>query len=227
MPSAIRKGSVSESGLPLLPDRNRRGRGRTAGVSRLRDAPSSRVFRGEWRLHRIRLFESARGRAQDQLVRDRIVSGCGSRPARPGRTINAIWCFFYLEPIGTSCAGKRARASCARSDAPAAGGRHRGTSSSEAANPRSLRAVAAAGSPTRGATDEEPPGLCAAGSLSGNFRSAQFLCGVYTEGSFTALPHPADLLLRGRVELDLGDRGDLRRQQGLRRSGIHLKTEGQ
>jgi hypothetical protein len=27
--------------------------------------------------------------------------------------------------------------------------------------------------------------------------------------------------------LDLGHRGSLRRQQGLRRSGVHLKTEGQ
>jgi hypothetical protein len=27
--------------------------------------------------------------------------------------------------------------------------------------------------------------------------------------------------------LDLGHRGSLRRQQGLRRSGVHLKTEAQ
>jgi len=230
---AIRKGSVSESSLPLLPDGSRVGRRGAARMSRLRDAASYGVFCGERRMHRFRLLQSSPGRAQDQRVRHGIESSsrcfpCANR-ARPGRAHHAQRWIFDLAALRTLSAVGRTKRPRIRSHAPApttAGLRNGSATTSSAVTPRRVRTLAVASSSSRG-TIQEPPGLCAAGNFSGNFRSAQFLCGVYSESGFSTLSYCSHLLLWSRGELGLGHCGSLHHQQRLRRSGVHLITEGQ
>ena len=230
---AIRKGSVSESGLPLLPDGSRVGRRGAARLSRLRYPPSSGVFCGERGMHCIRLLQSAAGRAQDERVRHGIESGsrsfsCAHR-ACACRTQAQRWIFHFAAfwPFPAVGSTKPARV---RSNAPApttAGLRNGCAATSSTVTPWRVRAIASAGRDSRDGNDEEPPSLRAAWGFSGNFRSAQFLCWVYTESSFSALSYRTDLFLWSCGELDLGHCGSLHHQQRLRRSGVHLKTEGQ
>src|SRR5438445_11384840 len=70
MRSAIKKGSEIESGLPLLPDRGRRSRGRTEGLPRLRHPPSCGLFRGGCRLHGVRLRNCTVRRSESDWVRN-------------------------------------------------------------------------------------------------------------------------------------------------------------
>ena len=203
-------------------------------MSRLRDAASSGVFCGERRMHRFRLLQSSAGRAQDQRVRHGIESSsrsfsCANR-ARPGRAHDAQRWILDLAAFRTLSAIGSTKPSGARShdsSATTASVRHGSASSSGAVTQGSVRAIAATGRDSRDRNNEEPPGLRVTWDFSGNFRSAQFLCRVYTESGFPALSDRADLLLWSGGELDLGHRGSLRRQQGLRRSGVHLKMEGQ
>ena len=229
----IRKGSVSESDLPLLPDRSRFRRRGAPRMSRLRDPASSGVFcRKRW-LHRIRLLQSSARRTQDQRLRHGIESGSGSlscangscacRTHDPQRRIFDLAAFRTFPAVGTT-KPSRARSN---STTTAPGIRHGSATSSGAANPRSVRTAAATGRDSRDGNHEEPPSLRATWDFSGNFRSAQFLCRVYTESSFPALPYRVDLFLWSSGELDLGHCGSLHHQQRLRRSGVHLKTEGQ
>jgi hypothetical protein len=225
---AIRKGSVSESGMSLLPHGSRVCRRGTARMSRVRDAASSGVFRGERGMHGIRLRKGAAGRAEDQRVWHGIKSSSGPRSGCPCRTHDTQRRILDLAAFRPFSATGSTKRSSARSSVPAATDvRHGGASSSRTSNPGSVRAIAATGRYSRDGNHQEPPGLRAPGNFSRNFRSAQFLCRVYTESSFPALSDRADLLLWSSRELDLGHRGSLRRQQGLRRSGVHLKTEGQ
>jgi hypothetical protein len=227
---AIRKGSVSESGMSLLPHGSRVCRRGTARMSGVRDAASSGVFCGERRMHGIRLRKGAAGRAEDQRVWHGIKSSPRSRPRSGGPccTHDTQRRFLDLTAFRPFSAAGSTKRSSARSSAPAATDvRHGSASSSGTSNTGSVRTVAATGRYSRDGNHEEPPGLRAVGNFSGNFRSAQFLCRVYTESSFPALSYRADLLLWSGSELDLGYRGSLRRQQGLRRSRVHLKTEGQ
>jgi len=229
----IRKGSVSESGLPLLPDGNRFRCRRAPRMSRLRDPASSGMFCGKWRLHRVRLLQSSARRTQDQRLRHGIESGSGSlscangscacRTHDPQRRIFDLAAFRTFPAVGTT-KPSRARSN---STTTAPGVRHGGAASSCTLTSGRVRPVAAARRDSRDRNHEEPPGLRAPRDFSGNFRSAQFLRRVYTEGSFPALSYGVDLLLRGRGELDLGHCGSLHHQQGLRRSGVHLKAEGQ
>jgi hypothetical protein len=231
---AIRKGSVSESGLPLLPHRSRVSRRRAARMSRLRHAASSGVFCGERGMHGIRLLQSAPGRTQDQRLGHGVESSsraisfadcaCSGRAHHSQRRLLDLAAFRSFSAAGST------KPSSARSHAPSApatGVRHGSATSSSSANTRSLLTIAPAGSFSPVTAQEEPPGLRAAWGFSGNFRSAQFLCRVYTESSFSALYNCADLFLWSGGELDLGHCGSLHHQQRLRRSGVHLKTEGQ
>jgi hypothetical protein len=228
---AIRKGSVSESGLPLLPDRSRFRRRGATRLPRLRDAASSGMFCGKRRMHGIRLLQSAPGRTQDQRLRHGIESGsrflsgancsCAHRTHLTQRRIFDLAAFRAFPAFGS------AKPFRARSTAPSATGvRHGSAASPGAANPGSVLTFAPTGSLSPGAAQEEPPGLRVAWDFFGNFRSAQFLCRVYTESSFPVVSYCADLLLWSGGELDLGYRGSLHHQQRLRRSGVHLKTEG-
>jgi hypothetical protein len=200
-------------------------------MSRLRYPSSSGVFYGERGMHSIRLLQSASGRTQDQRFRHGIESGSRSC-ARSGcscQTNRSQRWLLDLAAFRTFSAVRRAKPSCARSHASATtpGVWHGSASSSCAVTQGSVRAIAATGRDSRGRNNEEPPSLCAAWGFSGNFRSAQFLCWVYTESSFSALHNRADLFLWSCGELDLGHCGSLYHQQRLRRSGVHLKTEGQ
>ena len=201
-------------------------------MSRLRDTASSRVFRGKWRMHRFRLLQSPPGRAQDQRLRHGIESVPRSRALSSHFSCahNARRWLFDPAAFRTFSATRSAKPSRAGSNAPAsttAGFRHRSASSSSASNAGSVRTVAATGRYSRDGNHEKPPGLRAAWGFSGNFRSAQFLCRVYTESSFSALHNCSDLFLWSRGQLDLGHCGSLRHQQRLRRSRVHLITEGQ
>jgi hypothetical protein len=231
---AIRKGSVSESGLPLLPHGNRFRRRRAPRMSRLRDSASSRVLCGKRRLHRIRLLQSPAGRAQDQCLRHGIESGARSLSCAncscACRTHNAQWWIFDLAafrafPAVGSANPFHARISASPSSAP--GFWYGSATASSSVTPGNVRPIAATGRDSGDRNYKEPPGLRAAWDFPGNFRSAQFLCRVYTKSSFPALPYRLNLLLWSRGELDLGHRGSLHHQQRLRRSGVHLTTEGQ
>jgi len=230
----IRKGSVSESDLPLLPDRSRFRRRGAPRMSRLRDPASSGVFcRKRW-LHRIRLLQSSARRTQDQRLRHGIESGSGSlsyangscacRTHDPQRRIFDPAAFRSFPAFGTT-KPSRARSNSTTTTAP--GVRHGSTAAACTLTSGRVRPIAAARRDSRDRNHEEPPGLRAPRDFPGNFRGAQFLRRVYTEGSFPALSYGVDLLLRGRGELDLGHCGSLHHQQGLRRSGVHLKAEGQ
>jgi len=226
---AIRKGSVSESGLPLLPDGSRVRRRGTARLSWMRDPPSSGVFCRKRRLHRIRLLQSAPGRTEDQRVRhgiesrSRALSAFPCHPHYAEQGILDLAAFRAFPTFGSS------KLSSSGNRAPAAPAiiRHGSAAASGAANAGSVRTAAATGRDSRDGNHEEPPSLRATWDFSGNFRSAQFLCRVYTESSFPALPYRVDLFLWSSGELDLGHCGSLHHQQRLRRSGVHLKTEGQ
>lgn len=198
-------------------------------MSRVRDAASSGMLRGERRMHGIRMFESATGRAQDQRIRNRIESGCHTHPACSSPTCGAQRGFFDFAAFRTGCAGGNTKRGSAGSGSgaatSAAGIRNGGGPSPDAFTAGRLRSVAAARRSARDANIEKPPGVRAARSFSRDFWRAQFLRRVYTKGGFAALPDGADVLLRGGGELGLGDRGNLRYQQGLRRSRIHVKAE--
>jgi len=198
-------------------------------MSWLWDAPSCRVFCGERWMHRFRLLQSAPGRAQDQRVRHGIESVPRSRAVsfHHRRAHHAQRWIFDLAAFRTLPAVGSTKPSRARSHASSASVRHGSASTSGAVAQRSVRTIATTGRDSRDRNNKEPPGLCAAGNFSGNFRSAQFLCGVYSESSLPALSYCVDLLLWCRGELDLGHCGSLRHQQRLRRSGVHLITEGQ
>jgi hypothetical protein len=202
-------------------------------MSRLRHAASSGVFCGERGMHSIRLLQSAPGRTQDQCLGHGVESGSRAISFADctcsGRAHNSQRRLLDLAAFRTFSAARGAKPSRARSHASATttGVWHGGATSSSSANTRSLLAIAPAGSLSPVPAQEEPPGLRAAWGFSGNFRSAQFLCGVYTESSFAALYNGADLFLWSGGELDLGHCGSLHHQQRLRRSGVHLKTEEQ
>src|SRR5467141_661558 len=153
------------------------------------------MLRGERRMHGIRLFQGAVGRTQNQRVRIGTASRFPGRPAGSWPADDAQQQFFDFAAVRTSSASRTAKRSRARSTVPAAtGDRHGSAAPSDGANSGSVRAAEAAGSSAGDAVPEEPPGLRAAGSFSGNFRRAQFLCGVYTKSRLTTLPYAVDLL---------------------------------
>jgi len=203
-------------------------------MSRLRDAASSGMFCGERRMHRIRLLQSATGRAQDERVRHRIESGarslsfadrtCTGRAHDAQRGIFDFAAFRTLPTVGSA---NPTRARSHASAATTAGVRHGSATSSGAVTPGSVCAFAPTGCYSQHGNNEEPPSLRVAWDFSGNFRSAQLLRRVYTESSFPVVSYCADLFLWSGGELDLGYRGSLHRRQRLRRSGVHLKSEGQ
>jgi hypothetical protein len=196
---------------------------------RVWDAAPSGMLRGEWWMHSIRMFKSAAGRAQDQRFRNGIESWTRTHPACASCASSAHRRIFDFAAFRTGRAGgaaKRWRAGSSAAATSAAGVRNGSGPSSDAVGEGSVRPIAATGYSARDANVEKPPDVCAVGSVSGDFWRAQFLRRVYTKGGFATLLDGADVLLRRGGELGLGDRGNLHRQQGLRRSGVYVKAEG-